>query len=228
MWPSCPLPTHGSDTQPLSAGVFDFMLELRTKATGQVRSQEFHTQWFTLLTRDDQFQQDSTELPGIHCFKDLGSLKNPKGWVSAMPTCSPNPPPPPLQTAHSWQQRKCLNSYSESGQQMVYVKIGQSRWLYAKQASAVKTLRAINSSCWVKFFPCPIHYWTVNFVFVPGRHSSSQMTALSIKGRSVTGVQWELSQPACREASRHCHWEILGHINILINMRESITGEARA
>lgn len=71
----------------------------------------------------------------------------------------------------------------------------QSSWLYAKQASAVKTLTAINSSCWVKFFPCPIHYWTVNFVFVPARHSSSQMTALSIKERVVTAVQWELCQP---------------------------------
>lgn len=65
----------------------------------------------------------------------------------------------------------------------------QSSWLYAKQASAVKTLTAINWSCWVKFFPCPINYWTVNFVFVPARHSSFRMTALSIKGSVVTAVQ---------------------------------------
>lgn len=72
----------------------------------------------------------------------------------------------------------------------------QTRWLYAKQANAVKTLTAINSSCWVKFFPCPIHYWTVNFVFVPARHSSSQMTALSIKEQAVTALQWEPCQPS--------------------------------
>lgn len=72
----------------------------------------------------------------------------------------------------------------------------QSRWLYAKQSNAVKTLTAINSSCWVKFFPCPIHYWTVNFVFVPARHSSSQMTALSIKEQAVTALQWEPCQPS--------------------------------
>ena len=204
------------------------MLELRTKATGQVRSQEFHTQWFTHLTRDDQFQQDSTELPGIHCFKDLGSLKNPKGWVSAMPTAPWNPRPHPSRQPIPGSSGSVSVLTLKAANKWLYVKIGQSHWLYAKQASAVKTLRAINSSCWVKFFPCPIHYWTVNFVFVPVRHSRSQMTALSIKECSVTGVQWELSQPACREASRHRHREILGHINILINMRESITGEARA
>lgn len=58
-----------------------------------------------------------------------------------------------------------------------------------------KHFTAINWSCWVKFFPCPIHYWTVNFVFVPARHSSSQMTALSIKEHMVTALQWELCQP---------------------------------
>ena len=148
--------------------------------------------------------------------------------------CRPCPPAPWNPRPHPSRQPIPGSSGSVSvltlkaANKWLYVKIGQSRWLYAKQASAVKTLRAINSSCWVKFFPCPIHYWTVNFVFVPARHSSSRMTALSIKECSVTGVQWELSQPACREASRHRHREILGHINILINMRESITGEARA
>lgn len=132
-----------------------------------------------------------------HRFKDLGSLKSPKGWLSAVPTCFPPRPPAPLQTAHSWQQQKSLNSSSERGQEVAVREnqASQSRWLYAKQASAVKTLRAINSNCWVKFFPCPIHYWTVNFVFVPVRHSSSQMTALSIKEHAVTGIQRELCQP---------------------------------
>lgn len=65
----------------------------------------------------------------------------------------------------------------------------QSSWLYAKQASAVKTLTAINWSCWVKFFPCPINYGTVNFVFMPARHSCFWMTALSIKESVVTAVQ---------------------------------------
>lgn len=53
------------------------------------------------------------------------------------------------------------------------------------------------------------------------------MTALSIKERSVTAVQWELRRPRLPggKASLHHHWEILGCINILINMRESITGE---
>lgn len=104
----------------------------------------------------------------------------------------------------------------------------QSSWLYAKQASAVKTLTAINWSCWVKFFPCPINYGTVNFVFVPARHSSFWMTALSIKESVVTAVQRVLrTQGEKAHSQLHYHWEILGHINILINMRESITGEAQ-
>lgn len=104
----------------------------------------------------------------------------------------------------------------------------RSSWLYAKQASAVKTLTAINWSCWVKFFPCPINYWTVNFVFVPARHSSFRMTALSIKGSVVTAVQRVLRTQGVKAHSQlHYHWEILGHINILINMRESITGKAQ-
>lgn len=104
----------------------------------------------------------------------------------------------------------------------------QSSWLYAKQASAVKTLTAINWSCWVKFFPCPINYWTVNFVFLPARHSSFRMTALSIKGSVVTAVQRVLRMQGEEAHSRlHYHWEILGHINILINMRKSITREAQ-
>lgn len=104
----------------------------------------------------------------------------------------------------------------------------QSSWLYAKQASAVKTLTAINWSCWVKFFPCPINYWTVNFVFLPARHSSFRMTALSIKGSVVTAVQRVLRMQGEEAHSQlHYHWEILGHINILINMRKSITREAQ-
>lgn len=95
-------------------------------------------------------------------------------------------------------RRQSLNSYSQRSQEMAVCENQgrQSRWLYAKQASAVKTLTAINSSCWVKFFPCPIHYWTVNFIFVPARHSSSQMTALSIKERAVTALQWDPCQPS--------------------------------
>lgn len=54
------------------------------------------------------------------------------------------------------------------------------------------------------------------------------MTALSIKESVVTAVQRVLRMQGEKTHSQlHYNWEILGHINILINMRESITEEAQ-